>query len=84
MGTDSSSKRKDIHTILSLGLKVEGAATAAAAPQEGEENAAAAAAGQPEQTPKALVVELSPEDLQKLYDTLEKVQSQLDALTDKK
>lgn len=65
MGTDSSSKRKDIRTIVSLGLKVEGA----------EEDAP---------KPEAICVELSPEELQKLYDTLEKVQGQLDALTDKK
>jgi hypothetical protein len=64
LGTDSMSKRKDIHTILSLGLR-----------QDGVED--------PAQQPAPLCVELSPEGLQGLYESLEKIQGQLDALSDK-
>jgi hypothetical protein len=64
LGTDSYSKRKDINTILSIGLKLEGSNINT-------------------QQPKPICVELSPQGLQNLYESLEKIQTQLDALSDK-
>jgi len=70
LATESSSKRKDIHAVLSLGLRREGE------PQATDKDALAA-------TPAPICVELNTEGLQGLYETLEKIQGQLDALTDK-
>ncbi len=69
MGTDSLSKRKDIHTILSLGLKVDNGSQQTHSGQTAQ--------------PLPICVELSPEGLQSLYESLEKIQTQLDALSDK-
>jgi len=104
MGTDGMSKRKDIHTILSLGLKTEGATEQVCEMHAGVGTRAWDDVAVPRllrwccsradacirfgvpvllQTKAPICVELSPDNLQSLYETLEKIQGQLDVLSDK-
>lgn len=70
MATDSMSKRTDIHTILSLGLKHS---------SDTQQHATSADSSY---RPN-ICVELSTDNAQIIYEKLEQIQAQLDALSEK-